>query len=402
MLNDAQLDALRAAVAADPARRGLRLQLAGALVAMGRSDEALVEARALLAVNPTNVEALGIATMAASLLGQSAVAQQFSIRLEEARSAVRWSDPSAAPVPVQAELPGPSAIIPLLGLPDLEGMADEKRRVHEVFLRPAIDRHAPRAGQPPLPSGLVLYGPPSCGKSLLAQAVAGELGVLFVSIDVAAAVDPWGAEVGDEGTNAIAEAFAVARDRGPCVLHLDNIEAAGHRRLRYTASGRRVLTELCAALDERDPRQVMVIAGTSAPWMLNMALRRAGRLDRMLLVGPPERSARLTMLQRAVQASGIACGTDLHALADRTEGCTNDDLRRLVASAAQFALGDSTLEGSVLAVKDRHVRLAIEEAPRSGRAWFDMAYNFPEFTDDSVEFDPLYDYIRRFVRRPAL
>ena len=288
------------------------------------------------------------------------------------------------------ELSGTS--ISLLGLRDLVGMSDERRRIE----RDLIDRwRSALIGSPPGAGGVVLYGPPSSGKRFMAHVAAGECALPVVELDLAVSIDLWG----DPDPGAVTEVFARAHASGPAVLLLANVEASTHRRLRYSANGRRVLADLLVGIDGVRGTNVFVVATSSAPWMIQPVLRTPGRLLDAVLVGPPDRVARRHFVLTSLRRRGVATDFDVEAAADAMQGCTTGDIETILDAAVARAYADSTKLGRVTRVQNAHVRTALAGATRRADAWFDNAYNFPEFTDDSAQFDPLFDYIRRHVRR---
>ena len=388
MIDDSTLAALEAALAADPGRRSIRLQLAQALLQGGRPDEALRQVRDLLRIGAGDVEALGIGAMAADLIGDASAGAAFAGALRAA------TDPNSSPA---LRNRGVDLTVPLVSFLDVDGSTDEKRRLEVALVRPyRLRRELPEGMS--LPTGILLYGPPTSGKSSLAAAIAGELHVNLIRADLTAAIDPWGHARPDS----ISSVFQSAAERGPCVLHLDNVDAVTHRRLRYTPHGCEALPELLAALDAHDPTRVVVVASSAAPWLVSPSLRAPGRLERFVLVGTPDQEARRRCFERTLGRGHGLDDDDLRATADLSEGCTFADIRAVCDRAAALALGESRLSGVISPIRRDHLRRALHVQTRSGWSWFDTAYNFAEFTDDSDEFDPLFDYIRRHVRKMPL
>jgi SpoVK/Ycf46/Vps4 family AAA+-type ATPase len=287
---------------------------------------------------------------------------------------------------------GLAPTLSLHGLVDVIGMAEERRRI----TRELIDRwRAALTGAATMNGGVLLYGPPSAGKRFFVRVAAGECALPIAEIDLAAASDPWG----EPDPAALASQFAAARRSGPMVVLLANVEAATHRRLRYTATGRRVLTELLAGIDSVQGTNVFVVATSSAPWLVQPVVRMPGRLLHAVLIGPPDRLARQHLILGSLRRRGVASDIDVEAAAEAMQGYTTDDIEAALDAAVARAYADSTKLGRVTRVQHAHLRTVLVDAPRRADAWFDSAYNFPEFTDDSAQFDPLFDYIRRHVRR---
>ncbi len=375
-------------MAADAANTDLRRQLAEILLGAGQPGGALVHARILLTGAPRDASLLGLAAMAADLSGdhRAAVAFGMTLRSVQRGDVVTGSELRAAPGLT------PSAVVSLLGFGDVAGMVEDRRRVERSLVDPW--RAALRLGAVDA-EGALLYGPPSSGKRFFAYVAAGEVALPVIEIDLAAVVDPWG----EPDLAAIQEAFAQCRSAGPNVLLLANVELATHRRLRYSAKGRKVLTDLLLGLDTIPGTQTFVVATSSAPWLIQAVLRRPGRLHDAVLIGPPDRAARRHLLMSSLRRREISHDIDVDRTAGELQGCTTGDIESMLDLAAARAYTESTRSGQLVRVQTDHMAYAIGRVVRQANQWFDMAYNFPEFTDDSAQFDPLFDYIRRHVRR---
>ncbi len=280
-----------------------------------------------------------------------------------------------------------------VGLADVGGMTEVKKRLQAAFLAPMRNPELRRLYGKSLRGGLLLYGPPGCGKTFIARAVAGELGAKFISVSLSDVLDMY---IGQSERN-LHEVFAAARRNAPCVVFLDEIDALGGKRssLRHNAmrgTVNQLLTELDGA--QSDNEGVFVLAATNHPWDVDTALRRPGRLDRTLLVLPPDQPAREAVLRYHLRDRPIE-GVDLAKLAKKTDGYSGADLAHVCESAAESALLDSAASGQVRMIGMRDLLDAAEQVKPSVEAWFSAARNVAMFANEGGMYDDLVAYLKK-------
>jgi SpoVK/Ycf46/Vps4 family AAA+-type ATPase len=278
-------------------------------------------------------------------------------------------------------------------LADVGGMSAVKERLELAFLGPLRNPELRRMYGKSLRGGLMLYGPPGCGKTFLARAVAGEMGAKFISLSIVDVLDMW---MGNSERN-LHELFQAARRNAPCVLFLDEVDALGHKRSQVGSSSMRTLgNQLLAELDgmEGSNEGVFVLAATNTPWDVDPALRRPGRLDRVVLVLPPDPEARRSILEYHLRERPIA-GIDLRKIVAATEDYSGADLAHLCETAAEYAMADSVRTGEVRMIEQRDLERATKEVRPSTKPWMATARNVAMFANEGGVYDDLVAYLKR-------
>lgn len=412
------IQSLRAAVAAASADVPLRLHLAQLLLEAGRSDDAVAEVAVALQHAPGDPQARALmaqAMGAAPPAPQQPPAQGPHPQAEQPprpRTGFDWKaaaeqvgdavPPRFAETPIRAdgqddstdadawdvEAPG------TVRLADVGGMQDVKERLEAAFLAPLRNPELRKLYGKSLRGGLLLYGPPGCGKTFVARAVAGELGAAFLSVSINDVLDMW---IGNSERN-MHEIFETARRQAPCVVFLDELDALGAKRSRTAHSGmRNTVNQLLSELDGIDSAAnegVFVLAATNVPWDVDNALRRPGRLDRTILVLPPDRPAREAILRHHLRDRPIE-SIDLGKLAKVTDGLSGADLAHVCEAAAERALLDSARTGTVRMIGMKDLLAAANDVVPSAEPWFASARNVAMFANEGGMYDDLVAYLKK-------
>ncbi len=411
-MDDPLITSIQGAVEASPDDVHLRLHLAELLVDAGRGAEAVAHAARVLSAEPGNQAAQRVMSGA---LGHGAPAADPVVLLRQAdgdppaaervatggEPTFDWAAADAelgevvAPMFVSKEpADGYPADIErsTITLADVGGMQQVKERLEVSFLLPMRNPELRRTYGKSMRGGLLMYGPPGCGKTYIARAVAGELGAAFLSVALSDVLDMF---VGQSERN-LHDIFQAARGAAPCVLFLDEIDALGLKRSQNRNSpARTTVNQLLHELDGVDDLNegVFVLAATNHPWDVDEALRRPGRLDRTLAVLPPDLQAREAILRHHLERRPVE-GIDLGALARRTEGFTGADLALVAESAAEYAMVDSARSGVVRFIGMADLDRAVHEITPSAGPWLETARTVVEFGNRSGEYDDLRDYLK--------
>jgi transitional endoplasmic reticulum ATPase len=254
--------------------------------------------------------------------------------------------------------------IPALSLDDVGDMAEVRQALTEAVLWPLrYPDTFTRLGVRP-PRGVLLYGPPGCGKTFLVRALAGSGQANVLSVKGAELLSKW---VG-ESERGVRELFRRAREAAPALVFLDEVDALAPARGQSTDGGvtDRVVAALLTELDGvEDLRDVVVIGATNRPDLVDAALLRPGRLERLVYVPPPDAAARAEILRAAARRTPLAADVDLAALAADLDGYSAADLAALVREAALAAMRRSLDAGEVTAADVEAARRSVRPSLRA-------------------------------------
>jgi SpoVK/Ycf46/Vps4 family AAA+-type ATPase len=450
-MDDQTITGLRAALAVSPDNVALRLVLARAEYERGDAAAALRTVQALRAEQVTDPElrrlvvriALDAAEPALALVHASdaqasdlvlrARALLASNRFDEAASAYREAvrrDPvvedldlakaidqsaKAAGAPdgarvvrlrvVSNDTPDGEVVErmikdnqPRVTFADVGGLDDVKteirRRIITPFQKPSLfQRFRKKAG-----GGILMYGPPGCGKTMLARATAGECGAQFLNIAITDVLDMW---IG-ESERKLRALFDRARGKPPAVMFFDELEALGGRRqYRHPGEGAKLVSHFLSELDgfAQNNQGVLVLAATNVPWAIDPAFRRPGRFDRVLFVPPPDREARRAILQGLLADRPSAGDLRIDALAAATSGHSGADLANLVETAADLAIEATLRDGAEAPITGDLLRQAVKNVKPTIQEWLTTARNHARYANEAGQYDDVLAFLDKHEKR---
>lgn len=298
---------------------------------------------------------------------------------------------------VQDNKPVLQACVPTCeGFATVVGMAtlkqEAKLRIIEPFRKPDLfKKYGQRAG-----GGLLLFGPPGCGKTHFARALASECQARFFDVSIAQLVDRWFGETEQR----LARVFAEARAARPALLFFDEIDALARARDGRSDLWNSIVNTFLHELDgvATNNEGLLVIGASNAPWLIDAAFKRPGRLDRALFVPPPDLEARVALLMLALKDKPHEEIKPL-LIAERLEHASGADLMALVDDAARLVLDEVLRTGQERPIRQSDLLAASERRRPSTISWLEQARNHIEFANESGDWDAVAGYLQTPKRK---
>jgi SpoVK/Ycf46/Vps4 family AAA+-type ATPase len=295
-----------------------------------------------------------------------------------------WEDEPAA---LNVEIERPQLTFAQVG--GMEAVKDEIRmKIINPLLRPELYR----AYGKPIGGGILMYGPPGCGKTYLARATAGEIRAGFLCVGISDVLDMW---IGNSERN-LHELFENARSHQPCVLFFDEADALGASRsdMRHHA-GRQLVNQFLAEMDgvKSSNQGLLILAATNAPWHLDPAFRRPGRFDRVLFVPPPDGPARAAILRIHCRGKPVE-DIDYETVAKKTAEFSGADLKAVVDVAVERKLKEALRSGTPHPLTTRDLLQATGTLKPTTREWFATARNYALYSNQGGVYDDVLEHLK--------
>jgi ATP-dependent 26S proteasome regulatory subunit len=289
--------------------------------------------------------------------------------------------------PVEREIERPE-----INFKDVGGMEKVKEEIRLKIIHPLTHPELYKAYGKPIGGGILMYGPPGCGKTYLARATAGEIKAAFIAVGINDVLDMW---IGRSERN-LHELFEQARNHKPCVLFFDEVDALGASRsdMRHHA-GRQLINQFLAEMDgvQSSNEGVLILAATNAPWHLDSAFRRPGRFDRILFVPPPDNAARAAILR--LQCRGKPVGEiDYEHVAKKCENFSGADLKAVVDIAVERKLHEAMKTGKPLPLTTKDLVAGASAQKPTTKEWFATARNYALYSNQGGIYDDILQHLK--------
>ena len=384
-LDPPALAELEAQLLRDPFNTDARLDYARALLSAGRAADALAQYDLVRKHGNTpemrEFEALRAPPPAPPREVQPAAREPVKLSVVPgARSAEVIS--IARPVSV----PDKTRFMHIAGMDDLKKSI--RLQIIEPFLNPGLfARFRKKAG-----GGILLYGPPGCGKTMLARAVANECNASFLAIGISEILSMW---QGESERN-LALMFEKARAQKPCVMFFDELDALAFARSKASSDvSRKIVNEFLSQLDGFDSQneQVLILAATNMPWDVDPAMKRPGRFARQVFVPPPDVVARARIIELALES--VPHGpVDAPAIAKVTEQYSGADVDALVERAKEYVLSEYLETRRERAITQEDLARAVSELTPTTQDWLRTAKNLVKYAGGDDSYRDLERYLK--------
>ena len=271
------------------------------------------------------------------------------------------------------------------------GMESVKEDIRMKILYPMENKELFEAYGKKAGGGVLLYGPPGCGKTLISRATAGEINAKFLSVGLHQILDMW---IG-KSEEKLHEIFELARRHAPTVLFFDEVDAlAADRKDMRTSAGRTLINQFLAELDSESAKNdgVLVLGATNAPWHLDSAFLRPGRFDRLIFVPPPDEPAREEIIRIMADGKPVS-GLDARSLSKKIKDFSGADIKAMFDQSIESALGEAMKSGKIVPITQKQLIKTAKGVRPSTRKWFESAKNYALYANQSGFYDEVLEYL---------
>ncbi len=278
----------------------------------------------------------------------------------------------------------------LLSFADVAGMEEVKDEIRTLIIYPFQHPEIYKQYNKQAGGGIMMYGPPGCGKTFIAKATAGEINAKFLSISIHELISSYAGE----GEKTLHDTFTWARNHAPVVLFFDEIDAIGMSRSKTSGVLRTLVNQFLTELDGvgSNNENILVMAATNLPWEVDTALRRPGRFDKVLFVTPPDLKARKRLFELQLKDKPTE-KLNYSELAELTKGYSSADVRRICDEAGDEAFKKSIKSNNLEKITQESLKTKISTVKSSITDWFSTVKNYIQYSNESGLYNDVKDYL---------
>ncbi|MEH7094895.1 AAA family ATPase [Neobacillus vireti] len=308
-------------------------------------------------------------------------------------------EPEPEPLPVQLELIHGKVVSIEERLPkrvtfsNVGGLDELKKTIEMKIIKPFVNPSLFAKFRKKLGGGILLYGPPGCGKTFIAEATAGECGAAFYPIHITDILDPYFGV----SEQKMRDVFETARANRPAVLFFDELDSLGYSRTKAHSEHMSTLVNTMLAEMQSintGTDKLLVIGATNMPWDVDVAFKRPGRFDKLVFVGPPDHEARKVIFKLKLAEKPVENGLDFTILAEKTRHFSGADIENVVESAIENIIAEIMETGVERPLGMDDLLEIIENTKPTTIEWLNTIKNYIKYSNQSGLYNDAAKYLK--------
>ena len=286
---------------------------------------------------------------------------------------------------------------PIVNFEMVGGYDDLKETISMKIIKPFNSKGLFSKYKKKVGGGILMFGPPGCGKTYMAKATAGECQAVFSAIHITDILDPY---LGVSERN-IKDIFSNARRKKPCVLFFDEIDTIGYNRAKLSSEHMRpIIDQFLAEIEgiDSDTQNMLIIGATNMPWDVDPAFKRPGRFDKVIFVPPPDKKAREEILKLKMLDRPQEKVIDYNSIAEKTEMYSGADLENIIETATENVINEIMKTGVERPINTKDLLKAVAHTRPSTIEWLKTIKNYVKYSNQSGIYDDVERYLSQKSR----
>ena len=275
------------------------------------------------------------------------------------------------------------------------GLDELKKTIEMKIIKPFVNPGLFAKFRKKSGGGILLYGPPGCGKTFIAEATAGECGAAFYPIHIADILDPYFGV----SEQKLRDVFETARANRPAVLFFDELDSLGYSRSKSHSEHMSTLVDTMLAEMQSintGTDKLLVIGATNMPWDVDSAFKRPGRFDKLVFVGPPDKEARKVIFKLKLEGKPVENGLDFNILAEKTKHFSGADIENVVENAIENVIAEIMENGVERLLRMKDLLHVIEISKPTTTEWLGTIKNYIKYSNQSGMYNDAAIYLRDY------